>query len=150
MKNNLKSPSGWSIAFVFLVVLSIHSTYQFWNNPYKIFEADIFSYYAYLPATHIHHDINFNFIEQDKGLYLKRFWVGDTEINRKVLLTSMGMSFLYLPFFKVAHFIAPILNYTPDGFSLPYKIALIVSSLFYFILGLYFLRKLLLKFFFRS
>lgn len=147
MEINMKSPSNWSILLILLVVLVIHGSYRFWNNPNRIFQEDILSYYAYLPATYIHHDIYFNFIDQDQNLYLTRYWVSDTEINNKVLLTSMGMSFLYLPFFEAAHIIAPIFNYPPDGFSLPYKIALIISSLFYFIIGLYFLRRLLLKYF---
>jgi hypothetical protein len=59
----------------------------------------------------------------------------------------MGMSILYSPFFIVGHWYAQIFNYPATGYSLPYRFALILSSFVYLIIGLIFLRKLLLKYF---
>ncbi len=57
------------------------------------------------------------------------------------------MSFMYLPFFYGAHWYAYWFGYDTGGYSLPYQVALLFSALFYFIIGLNFLRKALEKFF---
>lgn len=136
-----------SILLVILVTSTIIISNKDWNSPKRILYSDALSYYAYLPATNIYHDLYFSFVESDSEFAKTRYWVFQSDKGRNVLLTSMGMSFMYYPFFIVADFIAPLLNFEADGFSIPYKIALIFSSLFYLILGLIFLRKLLLKFF---
>ena len=62
-------------------------------------------------------------------------------------MTSSGMSMMYLPFFIVAHPMAQLLGYEADGYSLPYRFALAMSSIFYLFIGLIFLRKFLLNYF---
>jgi hypothetical protein len=57
------------------------------------------------------------------------------------------MAMLYLPFFTAAHIAAEPLGYSTSGYSLPYRIALVISSVFYLLLGAIFLRKFLLKYF---
>ena len=60
----------------------------------------------------------------------------------------MGMSYLYSPFFLIAHTYASFSpNFVANGFSKPYEFFLSFSSLFYLIIGLFYLRKVLKMFF---
>ena len=60
----------------------------------------------------------------------------------------MGMSILYAPFFGLAHIYATSSSdYEADGYSMPYRFALVFSALFYVLIGLLFLRKTLKHFF---
>ncbi|MFK5970582.1 MAG: hypothetical protein QM487_10740 [Candidatus Marithrix sp.] len=139
--------SLWALLFTLFVVIYINFSYSHWNNQKRVIIHDIFSYYAYLPATFIYGDISLQSIENKKeklggGFYGKRSPTGNT-----VIITSCGMSSLYLPFFLVAHTSAQKLGYKADGYSTPYKFALVMSSIFYLIIGSIFLRKFLLKYF---
>lgn len=115
-----------------------------WNKENKVIAADVISYYAYLPATFIFHDIKLENRETfDKGI----FWPEPLPDGNQVIKTSMGMSILYSPFFFLSHGIAKLFGLEAYGYSPVYKIGLLLSSVFYFILGLFFLRKILKKYF---
>ena len=122
-------------------------TYQYWNVPKSVIEHDIKSYYAFLPATFIHKDLSFSFIKKDPDKFNKNFITIRTPIGKRAIMTSMGLSFLYAPFFFIAHIITPFTDFAPDGYSPPYKLALVISSFFYLIVGLFFLRKILERYF---
>lgn len=64
-----------------------------------------------------------------------------------ILKYSVGMSVLYAPFFFTAHILAVPLGYPRDGFSAIYEMFIEFSGLFYILLGLWYLRKLLLQFY---
>jgi hypothetical protein len=132
--------------FVPIVVITSFSHHR-WVDPGKVFEWDVKSYYAYLPATFIHHDLSLSFIGDNPKEYSKWFWPVTTPKGKKCIVTSMGMSILYSPFFFIAHGLATITGYPTDGYSVPYAFAIHFSALFYLIVGLFFLRKLLLKYF---
>ena len=57
----------------------------------------------------------------------------------------MGMAMMYLPFFSVAHAYAKLSGYDTNGFSEPYQCLIQFSGLFYLLVGLFFLRKILLQ-----
>jgi len=60
------------------------------------------------------------------------------------------MSILYSPFFFIAHAVAKISKqYESDGYSMPYRFALVFSALVYYIIGLFFLDKIIQKYFSR-
>ncbi len=121
--------------------------YGFWKMEGRLITGDVVSYYQYLPAVFIHHDITMEFAHRNPGEYRDHFWSHPTETGKYVGRMTLGMSVLYSPFFLSAHALAGPLGYEADGFSPPYKIALIVSCLFYVFLGLWFLRKALLNWF---
>ena len=54
---------------------------------------------------------------------------------------------MYSPFFFIAHAYASYFDYNTGGYSEPYNFALIISSLFYLLLALIFVRKILKKFY---
>ncbi|HRH66676.1 MAG TPA: glycosyltransferase family 39 protein [Bacteroidia bacterium] len=109
--------------------------------------SDVVSYYGYLPAFFIYHDATLSFINKDREAYKDKYWPETTEDGRFVLKTTMGLSILYMPFFWLAHAYAKISSYAADGFSRPYHSALVLSCFFYVMVGLWYLRKLLLRYF---
>jgi hypothetical protein len=137
------------IAFWLIVIMVIgaNAKYHHWENPNKIIYVDVLHYYAYLPATFIQHDLTLEFLRTTKLPENKFFWPQVLPDNRLIILTTMGMSYMYAPFFLAVHYPLKWLGFRAMGYSPPYKVALIVSCIFWFSLGLFFLRKLLLKYF---
>jgi len=142
-----KYPIRLTIWISLAVVTSINISYEHWNHEYKIIAHDINSYYAYLPIVFIHNDIDMNFFKEDPKKHIKHFWPVTTPIGKKAIITSMGLAYLYMPFFLGGHLAAHIFGFETDGFSAPYKIALIISCLFYLTIGLWFLSKVLRKYY---
>jgi hypothetical protein len=60
---------------------------------------------------------------------------------------TMGMAILWIPFFLGAHAMAHLLGVSTLGYSWPYSFSIFLATLFYLFLGLFFLRKLLLRYF---
>lgn len=121
-------------------------------EPRTVINHDVTNYYCYLPAAFIYKDLSFNFIKDEYHNFggKNMFWPVPVEgkENAYVIKMSMGMSYLYLPFFLMAHtYTKHYSDYPADGYSPPYEFFIILSCIFYLILGFYFLRKLLLLFF---
>jgi hypothetical protein len=132
------------ITFIYIIVSLWIGLWQYQG---KVIENDVKDYYAYLPATYIYHDLTLNFKDNDPVFFSDKIWGFHLENGNYVLKMSMGLSMLYMPFFLLSHGVAMLTNYPADGFSVPYKIGLIVASLFYFILGLILIRKTLLSYY---
>lgn len=139
--------SGFAIVFVVITILSITNNLGRWKAEGGVIIHDVYAYYAYLPATFIYHDLKLDFVENShhNGQFI--LWPKITEDGNKIFTSSMGMAFLYLPFFLPAHVYAAATDFAPNGYSEPYKFALMFSSVFFLIIGLIYLRKLLRKYF---
>jgi len=144
--NSKKLPFIVSILIVAFVLNCIKNE-KHWKKENGVISWDIISYYAYLPATFIYKDYTLEFTENYSGPHKFVFWPRVAPNGAKVILTSMGMSMLYAPFFFVGDAVAHFTEYDTGGYSPPYSLALIISSVFYLALGLFFLSKLLLRFF---
>lgn len=110
----------------------------------KIIDQDVIYYYGYLPATFIYHDWSFHF--PDRPGFTGPFWTITLPDGGRVQKMTMGVAMLYAPFFGIAHLYTLATHGAADGYSLNYHIALVWAGVFYFILGLFFLRKVLEKF----
>ncbi len=143
-KSRLSLIACWLIIFL---VVGANLKYRHWENRYKIIYVDVLHYYAYLPATFIHHDLSLEFIRTNNSYYSQYFWPRVLPDKKLIIMTTMGMSYMYAPFFLAVHYPLKWLGEPALGYSPPYKMALIASSIFWFALGLFFLRKLLLKYF---
>jgi len=86
-------------------------------------------------------------MDEDWEKYKIIFWPVETPEGDRVIVTTMGLAFLYLPFFLVAHLVTPFTEFAADGFTAPYKFALMMSCLAYLIIGLVFLKKILERYF---
>lgn len=140
-------PISLSCVAVFLIaafmLLRMFNNHRY-TEPSRVIAWDVVSYYAYLPAAFIEHDLTFSFTDVP---HTGTYWPETLPDGRKVIKTSMGLSIMYCPFFFAAHVTAPLFGYPTDGFSVPYAFALMLAGLFYCVLGLFMLRRLLLHHF---
>ncbi len=134
---------GVNIFIVCTVLASVLAISRWKAEPDRVIVWDVISYYAYLPATFIYKDIGLEFTQGYQGPHTFVFWPEKAPNGKKVIKTSMGLSVLMAPFFFIAHGLAYLLGYEAGGYTLPYRLMLMLSIVFYFALGLYFLRRLL-------
>ena len=135
-----------AILIIALLVVFINLNSKPWKKG-RVIHNDIVSYYCYLPAAIIHHDLTFQFAKANPEFYGNKYWPLKTPNGGEVVKMTMGLAILYLPFFLVGHMAALISGAAPDGYSLPYLISLQISAVFYLLLGLIILRKVLLQWF---
>jgi hypothetical protein len=151
--------SKYNILF-FVFFLSIIAIFPFatklGNTSATFISGDGLGYYAYLPATYIYHDKNYEFKWFNEA-YHKHYsydMFGENNQNffvpyknRHINKYYQGLSFLWLPFFFAGHYAALVFNFSPDGFSYPYQFSIAFATTCYLLLGLFYLRKLLKKMF---
>ncbi|PIF06030.1 MAG: hypothetical protein CSA36_03635 [Draconibacterium sp.] len=113
----------------------------------KVIQSDVNIYYAYLPATFIFHDLNFDFTKELPEDFEGQIWLQTSPKGKPILRMTMGLAILWIPFFLTAHVAAHILGVSTLGYSWPYSFSIFVATLFYLFLGLLFLRKILLRYF---
>lgn len=138
MKPNPHIFSNYSLALV--LVLSFFLLYIFkWNGTadnIRAIDGDGKDYYSFLVSAFINHDIS----KPDPTLSMA---VETT--TGQINMHTIGVAILLLPFFFVSLFFAKMFGYPVDGISLPFQISVSIGALFYCMLGLLFLRKLLMK-----
>lgn len=121
--------------------------------PHNVFSYDVFGYYMYLPLHFKYHDItiqNYQTIDDIMNTYYasETFYQGVKWDNGNwVMRYPIGLSVLYAPFYFIADLIAPYTPYKTDGFSRPYQFSVMYGCLLYSLVGLYYIRKILLRFF---
>lgn len=109
---------------------------------------DAKGYYAYLPAVFIYHDLNFNFynyadsaLQFNRNLCNYRLLQNGKAVNKYY----SGVAVAQIPFFFAAHGYALVdPEALADGYSYPYMYVICLAAIFYTILGLYLLNKILL------
>ena len=158
IKNSLTRKNPLSLLIFLLLALSLLAS-RFLLPRFLTYDVlsilswDVFGYYLYLPACFIHHDIglrDFTWVQQILDTYhpthgFYQAYLGPA--GDYIMKYPMGLSILFAPFFFLAHMLAWLLGYSPDGFSFPYQISIALGMIVYAITGIWFLRKILLKFF---
>lgn len=150
----MRDISRWSLLICSLIVgyffsLKISATLS--GQSTCIANYDGFGYYMYLPH-----------LVEKGNLYLTPEWAQAKQdeycdgceayqLNQQangnyIDIYQMGLSVVEAPSFFIAHIIAKFGGWKADGFSIPYQLAFICNALFFLLLGLYYLRKLLLEF----
>lgn len=107
-------------------------------------------YYAQLPAFFIYDDPSCAFLPTQSAIPGERPDFVNTVDGKPVNKYFCGEAFVQIPFFGAAHLIAKISGHDANGYSKPYFYCLAIGALFYFLLGLFFLWKLLENFLFRK
>lgn len=144
---NLKSISLLSLILSIAILSFANFNIKKWKN-FGTIDWDVIGYYDYLPASFIYHDFYMDFVKTDaKYAEQHMFWPVPTPNGNLVNKYSMGMSVMYAPFFFAAHLKSQAAHSNPNGFSWYYHKYIHLSCLFYLIIGLIFLRKLLLHWF---
>jgi hypothetical protein len=123
------------------------------HDIFAIISWDVFGYYLYLPATLIHHDLgikNFAWVQQILDTYHPTMGFYQAYLSPGgdyIMKYPMGLAIMYSPFYFLGQVLAHLTGYSPDGFTLPYQLSIALGGLFYTVTGLWFMRKILLRFF---
>jgi hypothetical protein len=107
------------------------------NTP---FTWDVAQYYSYLPAAFVNGFTFENDNAADGYLY-------PAQLGGNLPKTTYGMALMYSPFFAIGYKIAKNTKAPLDGYSDSFAQTIHWGSIFYGLLGLLFLRNLLVKFF---
>jgi hypothetical protein len=120
--------------------------------PLVVTSWDALGYYLYLPSICIYHDFKKLdwFPEIDRKYSVSGgtiYQFNHTKTGNIVFKYLGGVAIMEFPFFLTGHFIAGLSGYQQDGFSPPYQFAIAFGAIVYFILALFLLRRILLKYF---
>ena len=113
----------------------------------EIIQHDVISYYAYLPAFFIFHDLQFDFVADLPEDSPVRVWTHPGPAGTPVLKMTMGVAVLNAPFFLMAHLLSVITGSDTNGYTPLYQIFIFFAAVFYFATGFFFLRRVLRKYF---
>jgi hypothetical protein len=114
---------------------------------------DAGGYYWYLPSVFVYHDLKHQSFK-DSVLDNYAPTPGDFQYafkpkgsNDYVIRYTMGTAILESPAFFIAHIIAKRMGFPNDGFSKPYQLMIYLEGILFALLGLWYLRKLLLLYY---
>ena len=144
MSHNIFHKNKFSISLTAIFVIIVYSIVfeSYWKNFKGVghpFIMDVDQYYSYLPATFIHHDLTFDFPN--------KYWQITAENGNLIPKVTYGMSLMYAPFFLVGYKIALNTFSATTGYTKPFADMVHYGSIFYVILGLFFLRLVLKRYF---
>ena len=114
---------------------------------------DASGYYMYLPALFIYHDLRECKFQKEIGdkysptpnFENARLY---NHTSGRIMQYNCGQAIAMAPFFLVGHSYAMVSAiYSADGFSFPYQLAIGLGMFLYSMVGLFFLRKILLYYF---
>ncbi len=132
-----------------MIVVSLFALLHIYINnrfPFQPIRSDGVGYYIYLPAALIHRDISLETTIAQQFNGKAEEWMGIIRYpatGRYLNRYALGEAILLTPFFLAGHLFAKFLSVPADGFSWPYQVATVFAGLFYFIVGLIFLRRVL-------
>ncbi|MDP1728150.1 MAG: hypothetical protein Q8M15_15290 [Bacteroidota bacterium] len=122
------------------------------EQAFKVTTWDALGYYVYLPGIFIYHDYTqFAWLPAIDSTYAVSggtiYQVNKIENGNYVTKYLGGIAILEMPFFLIGHIIAINSHYAADGFSPPYQYSISFGILIYFLLGLFILRNILLRYY---
>lgn len=138
-----------------LVWLAAFCHFDQWRT--VILRSDSWGYYLHLPATWVYHDVgNYDrsiaawrqYNPTDPDPKADRYGLRPTPTGALAIKYPVGVALLESPFFALAQVCCQLTGrYPADGFSLPYLLLAGLSTLFYALLGLILLYRLLRAYF---
>jgi hypothetical protein len=141
----------------FIAIIYFFSLYALHNLDSVMDNGDSAGYYIHLVSFFIYDDVGdysrstdkmIEIFPSSKGLIDDPFWLRKTDINKKYIKHTIGVSLMEAPSFFLAHLYAIFSKkYDPDGWSKPYIVAINISKVIYILIGLYFLIPILSKYF---
>lgn len=145
MKNPYKLFSLGNLAILIIlgVVLTQILTLRFYEKPNRIIESDVSNYYAYLPLHFIYGQLDYRFDE--KSFPIVKDYVYSVPVGNGNYINpyTMGMAIAYSPFFFAVHLPLKWSGQPATGFSQPYRISIILACLFYVLIALILLKRIL-------
>jgi hypothetical protein len=154
MKSKKVNLSIWGFLICALLAVVVRLNYHTNNsvNGYNATTWDALGYYIYLPSTFIYQDAKkldwFPAIDRTYNVSGGTLYQATLEEDSNYVFKYLGgIAIMEAPFFAVGHLIASNSDYAADGFSAPYQYSIIWGAVFWFLIGLWFLRKVLLVYF---
>lgn len=115
---------------------------------------DALGYYMYLPATFIYNNVDLMFdLPEDKTIddevrwYAEQMQKNKSETGKEVNQYTYGIAFMEMPFFFIAHITEKISGHEGTGFTDLYADLIKISSIFYALMGMIVLWRILRKYF---
>lgn len=140
-----KSYSFWAFCAIVVLYVLLFLNGKEWLKQDAL-KHDMTSYYAYLPAVFVEEDITLNSPEARANMFY--WWSVEAPAREgRIIRMSMGVAYMHLPFFLMAHYTAEPLGHEANGYSPHYYFFILLGSMFYTLAGLWLMRKLLLHFF---
>lgn len=129
-RSNIALAGIAACGFVMLCTMVWHKA----QGPLNLVDGDGRDYYSYLVSIFIDHNLG----HQDITLpYINNTPTGTVNVH------TIGVSLLLLPFFGMGYAWAGLFHYEVNGFSGPFQVMLSMGALFYMVLGLWYIKKLL-------
>ncbi len=145
------SNTAFYFCAIFLAVVTLIKPRYFEQYTKATLAWDVSGYYLYLPAIFIYDDLNeLNFLPNIIEKYApspSTDQAYEAANGNKIMKYSAGMAVMYAPAFFISHAIAKVTDFPADGFSLPYQAGIHWWSVFFAIIGLFFLKKILAQYF---
>lgn len=144
------------IAILLCLLLSIVIRFNYFKNNdkngYNATTWDAFGYYMYLPSTFIYKDVkSLDWLPKIDSTYHVTgghlYQANPLENGNYAFKYLGGVSIMQIPFFAIGHGLANLTGEPTDGFSWPYQYAIMWGAIFWFLIGLLFMRKVLLKYY---
>lgn len=141
------------VLLAFIAVYYLAALFYFERNRNTLDGSDSWGYYIHLPSVLLYQDVGdySRTISVWQTHYpnradprIDKYGIRPTPTGKSAVKYPIGVAILELPFFLAAHLYCTVLGTVPaDGFSAPYGWAVAFSSVFYAILGLFFVFQLL-------
>lgn len=148
MKKSYLNSTCFHVSIWALVIL-LTSAFTSWKSPEsinRILKVDALGYYSYLPAIFIHKDIKFNYydaiFQSDLNAGKKPFDFREETTQGIINKYYIGTALCQLPFFLPVYAYYSIQNMECTGYENAFQIAIHISAIFYFLLGLVCILKL--------
>lgn len=141
--------SSLAILFILIAAIWTSSNVMWGKHAHTIVKADGKGYYAHLPAIFIYQDLNFGFFDDIEMRYssdalyydFRKYSEGQT-YNKYF----GGTAFFIAPFFLIGHTITHLTGGPTDGYSHWYMLSVSWAAIFYLILTLLVMRRILSRF----
>lgn len=140
------SLSKLSVLIIFIAFCVFAFNNKKWQKE-EVLCYDSMIYYTYLPATFIYHDLSLDFIFDLPPTLANNIWHEKLNGNKNYLKMTSGVAILCSPFFLIAKYIHTSDGQYKYGFGSKFQLSIVFAALFYFLIGLIYLRKTLLLFF---
>jgi hypothetical protein len=142
------------VVILFFAFVSVFIMFNREAYKHNLYRWDPSGYYVYLPAAFIYHDIG------GLGFYAdlnRKYGMCDTDKMYGIFAEpggkrnnkyAPGTALFEMPFFLVAHAYCLVTGgYLADGYSTPYQLAGLLSTIFWVCMGLLFIRAFLRRYF---
>jgi len=127
------------LGLVLCIVLSYETVHKHFSEKNRIIHTDAEGYYIYLLGTLLYDDFG------EIPIHSEGYFTKSSKTSQYYSKYTYGVALMELPSFIVGHTVASILpNVAPNGYSLPYRISILLGALIYVFLALRLLFVLLI------